>query len=192
MNHGVKRTIAGGCLMLAAVLATPFVTTAVLISYAMNLPDVPQFKVPGETQVSVEEPGRYYVWNDYETIFEGRTYNKWDCLPDEMTVRIRNADTGETLEFTGDTSTTSSTGGTSRNSIGYVEIEEPCALNIQVTGPVEERVFSFSRVRVWQVLKPVFASLAVAAVVGVLGLAIALWGIVRLVQSPEEGQSTAS
>jgi hypothetical protein len=97
--------------------------------------------VPGSVAASVEKPGRYYLWNDFRTVYEGRSYNRSEGIPDGIEIRVHDAE-GQSLEFVGDKSISSSSGSSSRNSIGYVQVGSPGQLKIEVSGGNEDRIFS--------------------------------------------------
>ncbi len=71
-------------------------------------------------------------------------------------MRITNVDTGELKEIVGDTSTSSSSGRSSKNSIGYFEIGEPGQYKVEVIGKSDERVFSFERSDIGKALVLIF------------------------------------
>jgi len=40
-----------------------------------------QSKVPGTQEVIIEKPGRYYLWNDFRTVYAGKSYDQSEHIP---------------------------------------------------------------------------------------------------------------
>ncbi len=180
MKPGTKIIIAGGVLTFIGALVVPLML--VLPLFGIDTGHT-RFQVPGSTRVEVKTPGRYYLWNDYQTIFEGKSYNRSQSLPDGLVIRIFRAENGRRLEFVTKTNISSSSGSRAKNTIGYIELAQPGTVAIEVSGKGEERVFSFSRSIIKTVLMRIFGGGAVAVTGGLLGLALILWGIVRRSQA---------
>jgi hypothetical protein len=186
MRPGVKLIIAGSVLMVAGVLVVPLMVIVPLV--LEDRLDV-RFEVPGTAEAEVVEPGRYYLWNDFETVFEGTSYNRSEKVPDGYEIRIRDAE-GKLLEFTGNASITSSGPKGSKKSIGFVEVTEPGSVAIEVSGGDEERIFSFGPSIIFKILGMVFGGLGLAMLVGGAGFGVIIFGIVKLARSSvEEGRS---
>lgn len=179
----LKPIIVGVVFIVAALAVPAAIVIPVLLPYITGEAGGERFKVPGTVEVTVEEPGRYYLWNEHRTVFGGKTYNRSNSIPDGMKIRITRARSGEPFEFVGDTSISSSSGSSSKRTIGYIEVKEPGRVEVAVTGGEEERVFSFARFRLWETLGLILGGLALAFVLGVTGFGIAVWGIVKLVRS---------
>lgn len=141
-----------------------------------------RFKAPGSVEAVVQVPGRYYIWNDYQTMFEGKSYQRSKSLPDGTQIQIRNPQ-GGLLPFVGDTSISSSRGSSAENSVGYVEIVSPGKVKIEITGGNEERIFSFSQSRILKIFGLVAAGLILSMIVGLLGIGIIVWGIIKTARS---------
>src|SRR4051812_40783383 len=140
MKRGIK-TLITGVIFLAAAVGAPFLFLFPLLLQHQN---ENQFKVPGSIQVMVEKPGRYYLWNDFRTVYNGQSFNRSEQVPDGLNIRIDDSD-GRALNFVSSPSITSTSNGSAKNSIGYVEIEHPGKVTVQVSGGAEERIFSFSK-----------------------------------------------
>jgi hypothetical protein len=176
MKKGLKTLIAGILLFALGAIVVPL---TIVIPFLLSDSDKNQFLVPGVLEVEVTEPGRYYLWNDHQTVFEGQSYLRSESIPDGATIRISNAD-GEDLTFTGNTSTTVTSGNSSKRSIGYVEVTNPEKLKVSVTGDFKERVFSFTKSIVLKMFGLIFAGVGVSMVLAVSGVGLAVWGIVKL------------
>lgn len=180
MKTEIKLIIAGATLFVLGAFVIPLATVLPLI---LRDSSDDQFKVPGTTQVKIEEPGSYYLWNDYQTVFEGKSYNRSQNIPDGIEITLQNKETGEKFNFISDTSISSSSGSSSKNSIGYIEVQTPGTVEISISGGDEERVFSFSRSDLLLMFGMIFGGLALSMLIGFSGFGLTIWGIVKLVQS---------
>jgi len=138
-----------------------------------------RFTGPGEVAVDVDEPARYYLWHDHVTVFEGVTYNYPAELPTGMSIIVTD-ESGEPQEFDTMTSMSSSSGSEESGSIGYVDFEEAGAYTLSLDNLSEPRVFSFGRSVFLENVVMFFAVIAVSVLVGVLGFAVFIWGLVSL------------
>jgi len=151
-----------------------------------------QFKVPGSFQVQVNEAGPYYLWNDHQTIFQGKSYNRSQDNPDGMKFLLKDAQSGESFIFVSDTSMSSTRGNHTRNTIGYIDIVKPGKVDIEVSGGEdEERIFSFSQSNFKTLFGLIFGGMALSLLVGVTGFVFIIWGIVLIVQSKNQDSENA-
>lgn len=181
MKPGLKILITGITLFILGGFVVPLLF---VLPLALNSEKNHPFLIPGSKEVKVEKPGRYYVWNDHKTIYEGKSYNRLESIPDDLEFLIRS-EGGTTLSFTGDTSRSSTSGEASRNTIGYVDVSEPGILTISVSGNSEKRVFSFSRSGFAEqfFFLVLFGGMA-STLVAFSGLGLMIWGIVKLATHP--------
>ena len=68
MKRGIKTIIAGVVIFVFGAFVVPLLFIFPLIFGKSN--EV-QFKVPGTFEANAEKPGRYYLWNDFQTIYDG-------------------------------------------------------------------------------------------------------------------------
>jgi hypothetical protein len=183
MKPGIKTIIAGAALFVLGAVVIPLL---VILPLILGKSDEVQFKVPGTVQATVKEPGRYYVWNNFRIFYEGKNYDRSETIPDGIEIRIHNAK-GEPLKFVSDTSTSATVNSSAKNSIGYVEVERPGTVGIEVTGGNEERVFSFSQSRFLKMFGMFLGGFGLAMLAGVGGFGIIIWGIVKLVRANKQG-----
>lgn len=182
MAPGIK-IIASGLILFILGL---FVITIVIPFFMFDLIENSygeQFKIPGSTLVIVEEPGRYYLWNNYQTVFEGRSYNRSEEIPDGLEIKIRNKETGKPFDFVTKLSISSNRGTSSKNSIGYVDVLSPGGVDIEIAGGSEDRIFSFSRSVFTSQLGFIVCGALLSMAISFLGFGFAIWGIVKLVKS---------
>jgi hypothetical protein len=72
--------------------------------------DGQQFLIPGSTQVAIAEPGRYYLWNDFQTFYDGKSFNRSQRIPDGLKIMVKDEE-GNSLLFNSDKKGERSAGG---------------------------------------------------------------------------------
>lgn len=180
MKLGTKRIIGGACLLVLAAAITP---AAIAYHLLRADPSSQQFQAPGVMDIDVQQPGRYYVWNEYQTIYEGRVYDRSEELPDGMQITITKRPSGKSIALVGRQSISSSSGPSSKRSIGYIDLETPASLRIEVSGLDDERVIGFSRSRIKMILLWIVAGGITASLLGLGGLGLLAWGIITLART---------
>ncbi len=178
MAPGTKLLVTGITLFILGMIVITMVMPILLYDLIDNR-NGEQFKVPGITQVTVEEPGHYYLWNDYHTVFEGKSYTRSDTLPDGMEFKIRNQATGKLFNFVTDLSISSNRGMSSSNSIGYVDVTAPQKIEIEVIGGAEDRIFSFSRSIFTIRLGLIFCGSLLSMAISFIGFGLFIWGVIK-------------
>lgn len=131
----MKMIITGGVLVLAGI-AAPVIFFLVLMGQVAS---GEQFLAPGEYTMQAE-PGRYMVWHDHRTVYDGVSYNKPAPLPDGAVVKVLVGDTPVPLVSYQSMSSTS--GSKERASIGSFELPAGGSCTITVSGLAEQHVFS--------------------------------------------------
>lgn len=147
--------------------------------------DYIQFLIPGTAEIEIEDEGRYYLWNDYQTVYEGKTYSKPEEVPDNLIISLKTKDGALHYDITEKNSITSSSGSTYRKSIGYFDITVPGDYILEVKGETEPRVFSFCQ---FNYDKVEFAMvLGIGGTVSLLiiftGFALGVVGVVKMVKA---------
>ena len=179
----------GGILFALGAFIIPL---AIIIPLFLQDSNNNQFKVPGSFQVQVNEAGAYYLWNDHQTIFQGKSYNRSQSIPDGMKFLLKDTQSGESFIFVSDTSMSSTRGNHARNTIGYIDIVKAGKVDIEVFGgDDEERIFSFSQSNFKTLFGLIFGGMALSLLVGVTGFVFIIWGIVLLVQSKNQDSENA-
>jgi len=187
MKPGIKTIIAGGVTFLLGAFVVPLLFILPLI---LGHQQDARFKAPGSIEVAVKEPGRYYLWNDFRTIYNGKSYDRAETIPDGLEFQVRDAE-GHLLELVSDASISMSSGSSAKKSIGYVEVEHPCKVTVQVSGG-EETIFSFSQFGWLRMLGLVVGAVGLSMVVAIAGLALIVWGIVKVVRATRRGDPNAA
>ena len=187
MRPGSKRIISGICIFLAGAIIIPL---GIIVSIAMGDSNKLIFKVPGSTSYSVKKHGRYYLWNEYRIIFSGTSYNRSKDIPDGIQIKIHHEQTGKLYPFISNSSISSDSGSSARNSIGYIEVDKPGSIIIDVLGGTEERIFSISQFRVWKIFGLIFGGIGFSVLVCLTGGLVIVWGIIVMARSsPSEKTS---
>jgi hypothetical protein len=187
MKKGLKTLIVGILLFTVGAFVVPI---AFVLPLIMDDSDERQFIIPGATKVEITEPGRYYLWNDFQTIHEGKSYNRSEGIPDGLEIAVTDQN-GQGLDFKSDTSISSSSGSSSKNSIGYVEVTNPGRLVVSVSGNSDERVFSFSQSGIMKVLGLIFGGFGLSLLLAIAGVGFSIWGIIKLVQNNKKSEQCA-
>jgi len=139
---------------------------------------------------TVEKPGKYVLWDDFHTAYEGKIYNASDSLPDGMKIQVLDAE-GHLIRFMSDEAISVSGSGTTKRSIGYVELASAGKVSVEVTGSNEERIFSFKRSNAKKDIWEIVGGVGMAIVLGLAGVVFVIWGIVKLSRGPKAGDIAA-
>jgi hypothetical protein len=177
MKPGVKTIISGALFILCSLIVPLLIALPLILGKADEI----RFRVPVNTEFTAREPGRYILWNDYQTLYNGRNYNQSQSLLDGMKIQILDAN-GSPLELINDGSTSVTSGTDAAKSIGYVEIEHPGKLQIEVSGGTEDRVFSFGRSRVLRIVGTILVGIGASVLLGLLGVLLVVWGIIKMLR----------
>lgn len=186
MKTGANTIIIGISILVIGGFILPILCVLPLFLDSRN---TEQFIVPSTQTFEIENPGRYYLWNDYQTFFEGTQYSKPEALPDGLEISIKN-EAGDTLFFQTDTNITFTSGNTSRNSIAHLEFDQPETIILSFVGDHEPRVFSFGEAFIGKFFSRIFGAVALAAVLSTTGIGLVIGGIVKLLKKPAISETT--
>lgn len=175
MRSGIKTILSGGIFLVGAFVVPLLFVLPLLMAHKQEA----QFKIPGTIEVAVKEPGRYYLWNDFRTGYNGKSYDRSESIADGIEIRIHDA-SGHQLQFVTDASISMSSGTSSKKSIGYVEVESPGAVTVEVKGGGEERIFSFSQSGLLKIFSMIIGGVGLSMMIAVTGIGLIIWGIVKL------------
>jgi hypothetical protein len=182
MRAGVKQIIAGVVVFGIGAICVPFVIVLTLVRDSV---DLLEFEVPGAAIAFVDTPGRYYLWHDYKTVYDGRTYHNPIELPDGLMIEITKQG-GIPLDFVSDPHASFSAMGRARQSIGYVELSKTGQVKIDVTGGAESRIFSFSPFSFGRFVGLIVKGFVFSVIAAISSLGLIIWGIVKLANAPLE------
>lgn len=135
-----------------------------------------QTKVPGAVTTVIESPGRYYVWDNHWTKFNGERVKYPADWPDTAQVMIHDS-TGAELEFVPDTSKNWSIGNNEKTSVGYVDVPTATTIHIDVDQVGRDRIVTVSGRTMQQELWSRLIGFGVGIGVGIVGLPITLLGL---------------
>lgn len=179
----MKKLVLGIVLCVAAFAAPLLLVAPVLVSLARD--DAVALEAPGELDVTIEEPGRYYVWNEYNTVYLGKTYSVSKELPSGIMFSLVESDTGEAVPFEGDLSISVSAGERARNSAGYFDIEDSGEYRLEIAGLDQPRVFAFGP-SVWSDMFSFFGRILLGVLLAVIfltaGVLLVVFGVISIAQ----------
>lgn len=159
-----------------------FVVGIVLIPFGILLPILKQpvkeiqFLGPGKSSLSIEEGGRYFIWNEYHATLDGMTYVRAETLPSSFELRIQN-EAGHTLPWLIEESASVEKKGHAKTVLGYVDGVEAGKLSIEIKGDLEPRVFSLSQSNFQKYIHWIVGGAILSTLIALIGAGITLRGI---------------
>jgi hypothetical protein len=164
--------------LLAFIVAA--IGAAVLIA---SFPDWHQFIGPGSTELRIDEPGQYYLWNDHEIVFQGKSYDRSEILPNGLNITVTDTSTDTELPLVPDSSTTMETAGSRRNTVGYFSVAAPTTVRVSIEGASPARVFSVCESFLFPFMLGLLGTIAAFGSLLLAGVLVLVLGIVRLARS---------
>jgi uncharacterized membrane protein len=157
----------------AIAVTTVFAIVALIAWFVLTLDRGEQFLGPGRHTAAFDKPGTYLVWNDYRTVFHGRSYDETETLPSGVQITVRELDSGNALAVSASLGASSNLGDTARNSVAQFEIARPGRYEIIVEGDFPQRVFSASREFLFGLIALIFGAIGLlfagfGAAIGIL------------------------
>jgi hypothetical protein len=143
MKKHTKQMLWGGIIFVTGGLFAPLIIWVVVFISIFNNQSLSTFLIPAIVEISIEKEGRYYLWNDYETVFEGKTYSVDEEIPHDITISLMDKSGTKKSDIVPDFSTSSSSFGSNKKSIGYFDIDKPGPYLLEISGQTQPRVFSF-------------------------------------------------
>jgi len=179
MKNKVKYIIIGVLLFVIGAFVMPLG----LVLYFVTLEETAtKFKIPCYREITVEEPGKYYLWNEYQCVFEGTVYNSSEVLPNGLKINLISKDTSKTPELHSDASMSVSSGNNESNSVGYYNITETGIYFLEVSGDADTRIFSFGKSRIGKIIIVVLIFGILSLVISFTGIGVTIYGIVQVVK----------
>jgi len=127
-----------------------------------------QFVVPGEMELTVEEPGTYTLYSETSVLYRGRMYPGSPDLPDDVIIDIRSLSSGETIPLEPTLHGEETVGSHVRYPVGSFTASAPGRYSIAVNGSFSERIF-FVRRSICGELVTAFAIMVFSLMIGWLG-----------------------
>jgi uncharacterized membrane protein len=163
----------------AIVIAAIAAAVALVFNLFSVIGEAQQFLAPGKLVFDVARPGKHLVWNDHRTVFQGRTYDFPEQLPDGLRIRVTETASGRPLEVSSSRGASSKTAEAERVSVASFEAPAPGRYEIVVEGGFDPRVFSVGP----NILPQLF--LTIGGVLGALllgltaAVALCVWTYIR-------------
>ncbi|MGI6240494.1 MAG: hypothetical protein ACOYJW_00970 [Candidatus Omnitrophota bacterium] len=140
MKNGAKKAIGGGILFFVAGII-PFAFVIPIFFHGER----PVLRAPGTIEISIKKPGKYVVWNNYNTTFEGNTYFFGKELPGGLSFSLNEKFSGTTIPFQTSSGTTVTIGEEEKVSVGYFKVTNAGQYKLTITGDAGNRIFSFEK-----------------------------------------------
>jgi ABC-type multidrug transport system fused ATPase/permease subunit len=169
--------IVSGVLLLILSTITPFLIIFPVLFY--NTPEY-TFAAPGTTEFNITKEGTYYLWNDYKTTFNSKTYNLEQDLPENISFSLKNNNKKEAEDMTEDSSESNTVWNTERVSVGYYDLS-PGKYTMTVSGIDETRIFSFGKNQLEKMFPYIGIGMITAILSTPISLILILVGIVLMV-----------
>jgi hypothetical protein len=180
MKKHTKQILWGGILFVTGGFFIPLIIWIFVFISIFNNQSLSTFLIPAIIEVSIEKEGRYYLWNDYETVFEGKTYSVDEDIPHDITISLIDKSGIKKSDIIPDFSASSSSFGSNKKSIGYFDIDKPGQYLLEVSGQTQPRVFSFgSEVFSLKRLAAIFTIEAVFIMAAISGFILVVIGLVN-------------
>ncbi|MCA9168605.1 MAG: hypothetical protein KDB23_13110 [Planctomycetales bacterium] len=168
----MRIAIAGLALIIVGISIFTFTLVRLIGGTALD----PQTKVPGAVVTEIDAPGRYYVWDNHWTMFDGeRVKYAADC-PHDAKITVRDAN-GADVEFVPDASMNWSIGNNEKTSIGYVDIPTATTIRLDIDGVGRDRIVTVSNRTMQQELWSRLGGFGVGLAVGAVGVSICFLGL---------------
>lgn len=135
-----------------------------------------QTKVPGTVTAKVDASGRYYVWDNHWTMFDGERVQYTADWPDDATVVVRDAN-GAELEFVTDASQNWSIGNNEKTSVGYIDVPAATTIRLDIDDVGRDRIVTVSNRTMKQELWSRLGGFGVGIGVGAVGVPTCLLGL---------------
>lgn len=184
MEKPGKQILWGVILFVLGAMVIPVVFVVAAFVHAAGCKPLAKFVIPAQVTVTVEQPGRYYLWNNYQTVFEGKSYSDSPSFPDGLEISLIENQTGTAVAFLTNASISVTSNNDQKNSIGYVEIEQSGDYTLSVTGSTPPRVCSLGKT-IFS-LRNVLAFLACfgfTMAIGLAGFVLVIVGLVNVSRS---------
>ena len=187
MKKPIKLLISGIILFVGGIIAYAILMIHLYLPLLIFLicNDDIQFLIPGTVEIEIEDEGRYYLFNDFQTVYEGKTYSKPEEVPDNLIISLKTKDGSLDYDIIRMDSFTTSSGSTSRKSIGYFDITVPGNYILEVKGETKPRVFSFRQFNYDTVEFAMVLGIGggVSLLIIFAGFALGVVGIVKIVKA---------
>jgi uncharacterized membrane protein len=172
-------------------VGTVVAIVALVTWFVLTLDQGVQFLGPGRHTANFDKPGSYMVWNDYRTVFDGRSYDQSEKLPSGVRVTVLDAEEEKSLTVAPSFNAKTSVGNTSRNSVAAFDILRPGRYEIIIEGDFPARVFSASRSFLLQMFAVIAGAVALLFIGFGAAIGIVCWVFIKR-EEAREAEARAS
>lgn len=161
-----------GALLVPALLLTP----------VADMPDEEvRFLAPGEATLDVAAPGRFHLWHEYRSRFDGRRYEADDRLPIGTVIEVRQRE--RSLEAVPTDRIRTEFGDSASVSVARIDVPAagPVSLSVRYRDG-RPRVLSLSRFTLGDWAKAIGLSVVSMLIGGGAGLALLIVGVAQRLQ----------
>ncbi len=183
MKKGIVLIVAGVIVMVLG-FAVP---ALILLPLLVGGDDNSQFLVPGSKEVVIDDAGTYYLWYNYRTVFDNRTFSDAESLPENLRFVMRDLSDNSVLELTPCTSMSSKSSSSEKRTIGYYTLKEGM-YEFAAEGDCSPMVFSIDS-GVGGTIAMVFLGIGVAFAMIIVSFALTIAGIVLLIKNFVSGKT---
>jgi uncharacterized membrane protein len=169
-----------GAISLGSIVAA----VGLIIWLVMKTDEATQFLAPARHVLELR-PGRHVVWNDYVTIFEGRSYDESKKLPPGARITVTEAGGGRSVTVRGGVSTTFKGTTTERVAVVEFDVERPGRYEIAVQGDFPPRVFSVGPDTIRLFLWSIFGAVTLVFIGIGAGIGIGAWAFIKREEARE-------
>jgi len=174
-----------GALALAGVLAAAGLVAWLVLTWEEGA----QFVAPGRQTLTLDS-GEHVVWNDFITVFEGRSYQSSKALPDGVQITVTDGG-GASVVLRRASGATYKGFNTERVSVMKFDIARPGRYQIAVRGDFQPRVFSVGPDHTGALLWTILGSIALVFLGLGTGIGIAAWVFIQREQAREAAPRAA-
>ena len=174
-----------GALALGGVLAAAGLIAWLVLTWEEGA----QFVAPGRQTLTLDS-GEHVVWNDFITVFEGRSYQSSKALPDGVQITVTDGG-GASVVLRRASGATYKGFNTERVSVMKFDIARPGRYQIAVRGDFQPRVFSVGPDHTGALLWTILGSIALVFLGLGTGIGIAAWVFIQREQAREAAPRAA-
>ena len=174
-----------GALALGGVLAAAGLVAWLVLTWEEGA----QFVAPGRQTLTLDS-GEHVVWNDFITVFEGRSYQSSKALPDGVQITVTDGG-GASVVLRRASGATYKGSNTERVSVMKFDIARPGRYQIAVRGDFQPRVFSVGPDHTGALLWTILGSIALVFLGLGTGIGIAAWVFIQREQAREAAPRAA-
>ncbi len=173
--YALAGAITLGCMVVAAGLIARLV---------LKTDEATQFLVPARHVLELRA-GRHVVWNDYVTVFEGRSYDESKKLPTGAQITVTEVGGGRSVPVRSGVSATFKGSTTERVAVVEFDVAQPGRYEIAVLGDFPPRVFSTGPESIRALLWSVFGAIALVFLGLGAGTGIGAWAFIKREEARE-------